>query len=317
MVTAFVPYDDLPRIAGLDLPHAWEVFGPDDRLGTLNHLSPSRRLEALTSVQTGEVISLDLPLNEPDPPLFGRRLFSHHVTELNRNELDDYLDGFHPQQSTQWDALCHVRCREHGFYGGRDQDTALAELGIDQWAPQGIVGRGVLIDLARWANGADRAALPRPAVDPLTPHAFTAQDVIDTLAYQQTDIRPGDIVCLRTGWSEAYRQLDPAARAVMATDPQSAGLRADEATARLFWDYQVAAVAADNPAVENVPGDPRVGSLHRRLIPLLGFALGELFDFSSLARRCAEDGRWTFFFSAAPLNLPGGVGSPGHALALR
>ena len=46
---------------------------------------------------------------------------------------------------------------------------------------------------------------------------------------------------------------------------------------------RVAAVAADNPAVDAVPVDPAVGSLHRRLIPCLGFAIGELFDFAPLA----------------------------------
>jgi hypothetical protein len=65
-----------------------------------------------------------------------------------------------------------------------------------------------------------------------------------------------------------------------------------------------------------VPGDPAVGSLHRRLIPLLGFALGEMFDFETLAERCRARGEWTFLFSAAPLKVPGGVGSPGNALAI-
>ena len=79
----------------------------------------------------------------------------------------------------------------------------------------------------------------------------------------------------------------------------------------------VAAIAADNPAVEVVPGSREAGSLHRRLIPLLGFVLGELFDLEELAAACAADGRGTCLFVAVPLHVPGGVGSPGNAIAIR
>jgi hypothetical protein len=95
-----------------------------------------------------------------------------------------------------------------------------------------------------------------------------------------------------------------------------AGLRADEAMARFFWDAHAAAVVCDNPAVEVVPGDATVGSLHRRLIPLLGLALGEMFDLETLAQRCGAAGRWTFMFVAVPLKVPGAIGSPGNAVAI-
>jgi hypothetical protein len=32
--------------------------------------------------------------------------------------MDDRLDGFYPQGSTQWDALGHLCVREHGFWSG-------------------------------------------------------------------------------------------------------------------------------------------------------------------------------------------------------
>ena len=88
--------------------------------------------------------------------------------------------------------------------------------------------------------------------------------------------------------------------------PHFAGLHADEAMARTIWNAHPAALCCDNPAVEVVPGDPAVGSLHRRLLPTLGTALGEMFDLDELAAACRADGRCTFFFVAAPLNLPGG-----------
>ena len=69
--------------------------------------------------------------------------------------------------------------------------------------------------------------------------------------------------------------------------------------------------------MEVIPGRAEDGYLHRRLIPMLGFALGELFDFEALSRDCASDGRYTCFFSGAPLYLPGGVGSPANAVAVK
>ena len=306
-------YDDLPEIEGLGVRHAWGVFGEDDVLGSINLVTPERVARAAASVTTGQLIPLDLPLDIPDPPLFGRRPYQHHVVALNRHEMDDSLDDFHLQGSTQWDALGHVRCREHGYWGGRTQDPTAGPngLGIDHWAEHGIAGRGVLVDLAGWQAERD------PDYDPLVPLAFTADDVRAVLAAQDVVPEVGDIWCVRTGWIDGYRRLDEPARRSYATAPTFAGLYADEEMARTIWNAHPAALCCDNPAVEVVPGDPAVGSLHRRLLPTLGTALGEMFALDELAAACRADGRFTFFFVAAPLNLPNGIGSPGNAVAIR
>jgi hypothetical protein len=85
---------------------------------------------------------------------------------------------------------------------------------------------------------------------------------------------------------------------------------------RFLWDSGVAALPSDNPAVEVVPADPATGSLHGRLIPPLGFAIGELFDFGPLARACRLQGRYEFLFTSVPLNVTGAVGSPANAVAI-
>ncbi len=161
-------FDDLPTLPGSDIRHAWGVFGDDDVLGSINLLTPARVAAAATEVVTGQMFPLDLPLDQPDPPLFGRRPYRHHVVALNRNEMDDHLDDFHPQGSTQWDALNHVRCREHGYWGGRTTDPTDAPngLGIEHWAEHGIAGRGVLIDIAGWMAEHDPSydALARRAI---------------------------------------------------------------------------------------------------------------------------------------------------------
>lgn len=313
MTDALPAYDDLPLIEGLDVRHAWDVFGRDDVLGSINLVTPERIARAAAGVITGELIPLDLPLDVPDPPLFGRRSYEHHVVALNRHEYDDHLDQFHPQGSTQWDALSHVRCREHGFWGGRTQNPTDGPigLGIDHWARHGISGRGVLLDVAAHLTATDSS------YDALDPRAVTVDELAATLDAAGVVPAIGDIWCVRTGWSPAYLRLDRAAREAYATSPHFAGLRADEAMARFVWNAHPAALCCDNPAVEVVPGDPAVGSLHRRLLPTLGTALGEMFDFERLAAACHADGRFTFLFVAAPWNLPHGLGSPGNAVAIR
>jgi Putative cyclase len=306
------PYDELPEVPGLGMRHAWEEFGPNDALGSINLLTPERVAAAAALVKSGEMISLDLPLNLPDPPMFGRGRYRHEIFALNRNEMDDRLDSLHPQASTQWDALGHVRCREHGYWGGRTNDptTGPNELGIERWAEHGVAGRGVLLDVAGWFR-----AQGRP-FDPFDPVRITAGELASVLSAQQVTLTPGDILCLHTGWVDTYKALDQAGRERIAASPTSVGLRGDEAMARFLWDVHPGALCCDNPAVETIPGDPAIGSLHRRILPLLGLALGEFFDFERLTQRCHASGRWSFFFVATPLKLPGGIGSPGNALAI-
>ena len=39
-------------------------------------------------------------------------------------------------------------------------------------------------------------------------------------------------------------------------------------------------------------------------------------DFEALTGACPALNRWTFFFVAVPLKVPGGLGSPGNAVAI-
>lgn len=308
-------YDDLPVLQALGLPHSWEVFPDRPDLGTLNRLTAERVVEAAREVQTGERFRLALPLDEIDPPLFGREPLTRRVFATSRNDWDECIDGFYPQASSQWDGFLHVRAREHGFYTGVVEDPvgAPTRLGIEHWAEEGIVGRGVLLDVGRHLAGS--------GFDPLQPQPVDADVLLATAAAQGVEVRPGDLVCLRFGWTAAYRRLDRAAREHMATGGAGAvrfaGLAGSESVARLLWDWGSAALVVDNPAAEVSPGDPAVGSLHRRLLPLLGVPIAELFDLDRLADACATDGRYTFLFTAAPHPLQGSLASPANALAIR
>jgi hypothetical protein len=87
----------------------------------------------------------------------------------------------------------------------------------------------------------------------------------------------------------------------------------------MLWDMHIAALAADNPAVEVWPPSSldEAGFAHLALLPLLGLPLGELWDLDGLADDCAADGVYVCLLTAAPLNVYGGVGSPANALAIK
>lgn len=311
-----VRFDELPVLPGSGLRHAWDVWGPGDNLGTLNRLTGPTVAAAAAAVRTGQRVGLSLPLDLPDPPFFRRRRYTHSFTPMGGAAWDDWVDGFYLQCSSQWDGLRHVGAGPDGWYGGwRGQPADDPEpLGIQHWAERGIIGRGVLADLAGPREGA--------GYDPFARVAFTPADITDALDAQDSALRAGDILCVRTGWVDKYLTLDAAARRALAatmTDISgfsSAGLAGSEEMSRFLWDSGVAALPCDNPSVEVVPADPEVGSLHRRLIPHLGFAIGELFDFGPLARACRRAGRYEFLFTSVPLNVPGAVGSPGNAVAI-
>ncbi len=122
---------------------------------------------------------------------------------------------------------------------------------------------------------------------------------------------------VRTGFMARYLEASLEERVELCANPVSAGLSPAQSTATYLWDGGFAAIAADNPSLEVMPRDLSVDSLHLRLIPMLGFPIGELFDLETLAEACRRDGRFSCFFCSVPLNLPGGVGSPGNAIAIR
>jgi kynurenine formamidase len=296
---------------------AWGVFGPDDQLGTLNFIGPDEIAAAATTITKGRVFPLNLDLSLPNPGFFDRSPPTQTMVPSNNGAiLDDYLDGFYPQGSSHWDGLRHCAHREHGFYNATSVTAASrpggAALGIQHWAKRGIVGRGVLIDIPR--------ALQHDAitVDPLAYFEVTATVLAQALDIQRTELRAGDVLLLRTGWLAAYRELDSRQRTGLASaEPPHPGLYGREIPAFL-WDHRIAAIAADNPALEAARPIHGVSlELHEQLIALLGMPLGELWDLEDIASDCAQDGRYTFFLTSSPLAVVGGAGSPANALAIK
>jgi kynurenine formamidase len=320
-------YKDLPRGEKDLYPNAWGIFGEDDQLGTLNHLSPERVLNALKSVETGQVVSLNLALDEFDPPLIAHRgIPSHEIFGLNQFHRDDRIDNLFLQASTQLDSLRHFGHPDKGFYNGIPGEKLVVgepELGIQHVANKGIVGRGLLIDLEAFFESRGTP------IDFDSGQTFSVEDLEATLNFQGSEVLAGDILMIHTGWLKAIRGEGFQRGPVL----HSPGLLPDESIAEWLWNKQVAMAASDNLALEAWPSQKEAlptlseqegslglsshtGMLHRLLIPLLGMTIGELWDLAELASLLKSRRRFDCLITAEPLNIPGGVGSPANALAI-
>ncbi|HKJ23587.1 MAG TPA: cyclase family protein, partial [Myxococcota bacterium] len=291
----------------------WGRFGPDDERGTLNFITPERVLAALRLPRHGRVISCGLPF-ERDGPARGGRWNPIHTMLADGGDVTRRPGGFAyaddavhmPLQcGTQWDALAHV------FYDGRmygDRDIALvsssgaAANSIDK-IRDGVVGRGVLLDVARHRG-----------VDWLEDGEGIAPEELDACAERQgVTVEPGDVVLLRTG--KMARHLEAGSWDGYVGPSPGLSLHC----ARWIFEREVAAVASDTFCVEVNPPETRdcVMPLHMVSLRNTGLLLGEMFALDTLAEACAEDGEWAFLFAAPPLPITGAVGSPINPLAIK
>jgi kynurenine formamidase len=315
----------------------WGDFGPDDQLGRLNLLTPEKVRQGIAEVRDGESFCLSLPLDYPGgtalnenrfPPIL-RPTLRQGLAALNypapgRSDIiSDDLAILHLQYSTQWDSLAHVGSLfdadgdgipEPVYYNGyragtdilapddtTDGESSATALGVENMAAKAIQGRAVMIDL--FAHFGDSRTLI--GHDELQ-HVLTTDGVV---------IEPGDIVCLHTGFARAVLEMGgrPSHDALA-----SAGSVLDGRDPRLLqWitDSGLAALAADNYAVEAFPATPVDGiasglPLHEHCLFKLGVNLGELWWLTPIAMRLREQGRSRFFLTAPPLRLTGAVGSP-------
>jgi kynurenine formamidase len=293
----------------------WKRWGAQDQRGTLNFIGPQQVLDAARCIRTGKVFELSIPLGADGPQtgLGGRINPLHFLTVMPTDDLqlgdglnisDDFI-SMPLQGATQWDSLAHVGYDDR-FYNDVPVDAVTAMRGatrnaIDQALP-GIVGRGVLVDIARHRG-----------VEWLEAGQSIEPDELDAaLAAQGVGLTSGDVLAVRTGW-----------RRKALTDGWGGWLTANPglsvACAAWIHDREIAAVVSDNWGIEVQPAPPGQGllPLHCILIRDMGMMLGEIFDLEALADDCAADGVWDFFFSAPPLRVVGGVGSPVSPVAVK
>lgn len=303
------------RALGRELSN-WGRWGDGDQRGTLNLITPARVRAAAATVRRGVTFGLSVPADETGPyasPGSGRFNPIHTMTRYRgdnpRGEFWDFgssedmlILGTH--SSTHFDALAHL-WYDDLLYNGHHHDTAVTAWGAERCSIQnlaaGVVSRGVLLDFPR-----------RLGVPYLEPGTQIGPADLDA-AFDAAGLRPrsGDVLLLRTG---TYPRQRRGADVALGGSP---GLTWE--CARWIRDHEIAAVCADNFAVEALganAGGPMI-PFHMLAIRDMGLLLGELFDFERLAEDCAEDGVHECMFAASPLNVPGGVGSPVNPVAIK
>lgn len=324
----------------------WGDFGDDDQLGRLNLLTPQKVLEGVAEVRTGEVFSLSLPLDLPGgnvlnparhPPKLmptrrgGKPMFLHAFKqEHNTTDVTcDDMVTMSLQYSTQWDSLAHIGSSfdadgdgvpEIVFYNGysakenfslaidkEDSPSRAHRLGIEHMAKKGVQGRGVLVDLRRHYG----EARTRVGYDELM-RAIEADGV---------EVRRGDMLCLHTGFADLVLQMAGTPDAQRLSQSCAVLNGSDERLLDWLDESGIAALIADNYAVEDRPYDfhgdgcHALLPLHERCLFKLGLHLGELWHLTPLANWLAAHERHAFLLTAPPLHLPGAVGSPLNPIA--
>ncbi|EWG50845.1 hypothetical protein FVEG_09976 [Fusarium verticillioides 7600] len=312
-------FDELPLDPKGPRGNAWGLFGKNDQLGRLNLLTPETVKEACQEIQEGVRVSLDWSLNLPTNPSFARKPMKRGMNSIVHRSVNDETVTFDTQGSTQWDGFRHFgyidECR---YYNGHVQEELETTniLGIQAWVEKGgIVGRGVLLDYAAWADRQGRA------YDPMTSIGIPVEDIIAVARESDISFRPGDILFVRTGYTRAYEELSPVEEKKIAQReiPQYIGLEASKEVLRWLWDNKFAAVAGDQPAFEQCPLGAKSDGLymlHQWCIGGWGMPLGEMFYLEELAQVCQRLNRYTFFVSSIPLKIPGGIASPPNAVAI-
>jgi Putative cyclase len=313
-------YDELPKTKD-NIRSGWGVFGADDNLGLMNLLTPERIAAAAKLVKRGAVFSLNAPLDAVAPAMFSRGTPRHTViTVAKGRSTDDVIDNLYPQASSQWDSLAHVSFDFKQFYNGASLDdvTSGRRNTIDHWARRGIAGRAVLLDLQR------SQAQTGDAYNPGTSRAFTVEELERARKRAGITFQPGDLILLHTGYFKWYLAQDTATRVALAPREslKTCGVEHTEAMARYLWNTHACALIGDNAAIEVWPPDHSkeawpFGFMHHMLIGQFGVALGELWWLHDLAADCAADNVSEMLLTSAPLNMPGGIGSPANALAIK
>lgn len=309
-------YNELP-LTSLGVRSGWGLFGEGDSVGLLNLITPDRVAAAARLVRSGQVFPLNAPYDAFTPSLAPHRSAPRHTIlhEAASIHFDDVHDNYFPQGSSQWDGLGHVGAAPDMFYNGASEDDVLAgrRNTVDHWARRGIVGRGILLDVSNVL-----ASTGEP-FDPGSRFEISVDHLEEARAKAGVEFEPGDVLVLHTGFASWFIEQDRTTRESVRRSLHTVGLDPSEDMCRYLWNAHVAALGSDTFAVEAFPPDldKPFGFIHRVLIGHFGMALGELWSTKALADACAEDGAYTFLFASAPIHVPGGIGSPANALAIK
>lgn len=288
-------------------------WGPDDRRGGLNYLTPETVAAAAAEIRTGRTVTLAAPVDRkpgPDNP----EPFKHRMTSgVSDQDGPDEVEGLrfaadhlamniHGDVNSHVDALCHV-IYDGVLYNGVPASTltplGASEMSIDT-ARNGIVGRGVLLDIPRLRG-----------VSWLEPgEHVTVDELAAAEQAQQVQVREGDVLLVRVGHRRRRNELGPwdAAASRAGLHPTALEFVADRKVAVLGSDSN------NDTAPSCVDGVDF--PVHVLAINAMGLHLLDYLQFETLVPLCEAESRWSFLCVIAPLRLPAATGSPVNPIAL-
>jgi kynurenine formamidase len=281
----------------------WGRWGADDQLGALNLITPQVTAAAAGTVRSGRTVSCARPLDtvssadNPAP-------VAHHMTGTATEGMgaDYFAIASHGFATSHIDALCHI-FHEGTLFNGYPAEAVTAhgatKLGIHR-LHNGIVTRGVLLDIP-----------PLRGLDALEPgEPVFPEDLEAAEERAGLTVRSGDALLIRTGrwrWRAVHGAWDAGSLA--------AGL--DASCLPWLRARDVATLGSDGvsdvlPSRVDGVGMP----IHTVVIVAMGVHLLDNLDLDALATACADETRWDFLFTVAPLVLRRGTASPVNPIAV-
>jgi len=291
----------------------WGRWGEADERGTLNYLTPEHVRRSALLVQSGRSVSLSREIDtvtavdNPNPAV--HLMIRGYDIPADAGEpqfVSDYLAcGCHGNAHSHIDALCHVAYKGR-LYNNRPLSIVTTHgasaMDITRYA-NGIVGRGVLLDIPRlrgtkWLEPGD---------------AVTSEDLLAAEEKQGVRLGEGDLFAFRVGHPLRRKELGP--WNIEHGGQGRAGLH--PTAMRLLHERKIAAFLPDGDG-ETVPSNVQgvLNPVHALQIGAMGLACGDSLQFEELAKVCEAEGRWDFMVVVAPLRLPRGTGSLVNPVAI-
>jgi kynurenine formamidase len=283
----------------------WTRWGDDDELGSVNLITSEKRRQAIGLARSGTSVSLShnyLTEQAED----ATSPFGHEMLGIDRPgpfRSDRYTIAYHGYAHSHLDSLCHMM-HAGRLYNGYVRDDVVTPAGCGKLAilnfKQGIISRGVLMDIAR-LKGVDY-------LEPGTP--IYVEDLEAWEREAGVRVESGDIVFVRSGRWARRAQTGP-----WATGSQAAGLHASVAP----WLHErgVAILGSDYTNDVLPSGVEGVTQpIHQLTLVAMGMLLFDNLDLEAVAAEAARQDRWEFMLVAAPLAVEGGTGSPLNPLAI-
>ncbi|MGI8549174.1 MAG: cyclase family protein [Dehalococcoidia bacterium] len=286
----------------------WGRWGADDQRGALNLISNEKRARAAKLVSEGFIVSAANPVpvlpgpNNPRPALRAVIRGGDIAGEGVDSASDLTLIAPHGFATSHMDALCHVFWNRQMYngYPAAKMGTAGAELNGIEVAREGVVSRGVLLDIPRLLG---KEYLGRG-------EAIFIDDLEAAEAKQGVRVEEGDILLVRTG-----RHLRERTETETPLLDGGAGLHA---RAMPWLRTRGVAVLGSDGVSDVFPSGVEGNRLPVHVSTLVGMGIHLLDNLAleNLAGACATHNRWEFQFVVAPLVIEKGTGSAVNPIAI-